>query len=95
MLEAIHTATPVVTCPLFSDQTANALFLQHCGVAVPLSPFTATKTEILNAMNTIVNDTKYDIILYLGSRTVNVRNFRLYFRTAIEGRKAVAPLKAL
>ena len=57
-LEAIHTGTPVVAAPLFSDQPSNALMLQESGAAVPLSAFTSTTEQILDALNAIVNDTK-------------------------------------
>ena len=59
MLEAIATGTPVVAVPFAADQPSNALFLQKVGAAVSLSPFSVTKTEILLAIEAIVNDTRY------------------------------------
>lgn len=57
--EAIYTATPVVTCPLFADQPDNAELLEDRGAAVRLNFFKLTKKSISSVLNEIVNDTRY------------------------------------
>jgi len=56
--EAVATGTPVVTIPLFGDQRANAGLLLHRKVAVSLDYKTVTKDKVLDALNTIINDTR-------------------------------------
>lgn len=56
--EAVMTGTPVVTIPLFADQQSNAALLHHRGVGVNLDFKTVTKETVLDALNTIVNDTR-------------------------------------
>lgn len=57
--EAVVTGTPVVAIPLFGDQPFNAGLLVRRGVAIHLDLKSATKETILNALNTIINDTRY------------------------------------
>ncbi|XP_065209917.1 UDP-glucosyltransferase 2-like [Planococcus citri] len=57
--EAVYTATPVVACPLFCDQVNNAELLENLDVAVHLDIYDVTKQNILNALNAIINDTRY------------------------------------
>ena len=57
--EAIVTGTPVVTFPIFGDQATNAAILQYRGVAVNVDLKTVTKENVLAALNTIINDTRY------------------------------------
>ncbi|XP_065216819.1 UDP-glucosyltransferase 2-like isoform X1 [Planococcus citri] len=57
--EAVYTATPVVACPLFSDQIDNAESLENLGAAVHLDIYDITKENVLNALNAIINDTRY------------------------------------
>lgn len=58
MYEAIHTSTPVISCSLFGDQPGNAALLEHLEVAVHLDIHSITKESIINAINTLLNDTK-------------------------------------
>ncbi|XP_065216830.1 UDP-glucosyltransferase 2-like [Planococcus citri] len=57
--EAVYTATPVVACPLFCDQVDNAELLENIDVAVRLDIYDITKENVLNALNAIINDTRY------------------------------------
>ncbi|XP_065216827.1 UDP-glucosyltransferase 2-like [Planococcus citri] len=59
MNEAVYTATPVVACPLFCDQVDNAELLENLDVAVHLDIYDITKENVLNALNAIINDTRY------------------------------------
>ena len=63
MYEAIITATPIVTIPLFTDQRANAVSLQHLGVGVNLELKTVTKDAVLTALYTIINDSRWVTII--------------------------------
>lgn len=56
--EAIETGTPVIATPLFIDQPANAALLEQLGVAVRVDLKTITSEKVLNALNTIINDTR-------------------------------------
>lgn len=58
--EAIYTATPVIACPLYTDQPSNAALLEHLNVAVHLDIRSINKENVLNAVNTLINNTKYD-----------------------------------
>lgn len=53
--EAIHTGTPVIAVPLFSDQLMNAVLLEKLKVAVQLDMRSLSKQHVLNAINTIVD----------------------------------------
>lgn len=56
--EAVHTATPIIACPVFNDQIINADILQKKEVAVKLNIINVSKKDILRALNAIVNNTK-------------------------------------
>lgn len=56
LLEAIHTATPVIAIPLFTDQPSNAKLLEDLGVAVRLPAYALTQELIANAVRTVIND---------------------------------------
>jgi len=73
MLEAIHTATPIVAVPFFVDQPSNAQFLCRSGVAVPLCLLTACKQQMLDVINAIINDTRY-VPRRKGSEDMNAMN---------------------
>lgn len=55
--EAIHSGTPVITTPLLFDQLSNAAILEELGVGVHLDIWTVTADEVLDVLNTIINDT--------------------------------------
>ena len=55
--EAVVAATPVVAIPIFADQQSNADLLKFRGVAVVLNFKSATKEIVVDALNTIINDT--------------------------------------
>ncbi|XP_065216818.1 UDP-glucosyltransferase 2-like [Planococcus citri] len=57
--EAIYTATPILAIPFMFDQRVNAIYLERHGVAVQLELEQITKSTFLEALNNIVNDTKY------------------------------------
>lgn len=56
--EAIHTGTPIITAPVFSDQSSNAAILEELGVGVRLDIETVTTDKVLEVLNTIINDTR-------------------------------------
>ena len=64
MNEAIYSATPIITCAIFGDQLINAKILNKMQVAVELDITKVSKEDIVMALNTIVNDTKYQIPQY-------------------------------
>lgn len=57
--EAIDSATPIVTIPLFYDQPSNAAILENLNVAVRLDLESVSEERVLIALNAIINDTKY------------------------------------
>lgn len=56
--EAIYTGTPIIAIPFFCDQRSNAALLVDLGVAVRLDVTQLTKENLLNVLNTIMNDTR-------------------------------------
>lgn len=58
MYEAIYTGTPIVTIPLFADQQSNAAILKNLGVGISLDIHTVTTEKVLDALNTIINDSR-------------------------------------
>ncbi|XP_065223759.1 UDP-glucosyltransferase 2-like isoform X2 [Planococcus citri] len=57
--EAIYSATPIISCAVFGDQLTNADILEKMEVAVQLDITNVSKKDILTAVNTIINDTRY------------------------------------
>ncbi|XP_065216816.1 UDP-glucosyltransferase 2-like [Planococcus citri] len=57
--EAIYTATPIVALPLIFDQLTSAMYLERLGVAVNLDIDFLTTGTLLKALDSIVNDTRY------------------------------------
>lgn len=58
-MEAIYTATPVITIPFLFDQEQNANILVEKGMAIHISYDTLTEDKLLSAINEIINNTKY------------------------------------
>lgn len=56
--EAIYTGTPIIGVPLLWDQPSNAAILAKLGVAVHLNIDTLTTEGLLDALNTVINDTR-------------------------------------
>lgn len=57
-MEAIYTATPVITIPFLFDQEQNANILVEKGMAIHISYDTLTEDKLLSAINEIINNTK-------------------------------------
>lgn len=58
--EAIYSATPIISVPLFGDQSNTASILENLGVSIRLDIRSITKKNLLKALNAIVNDTRYE-----------------------------------
>lgn len=58
LYEAIHCAKPIISVPLFGDQSSNTAILEELGVAIRLNIDAISREAILNALNDIVNDTR-------------------------------------
>lgn len=56
--EAISEGVPMILTPLLGDQYSNAAFLQKIGAGVRLDVYSATKNEVLEALNTVLNNTR-------------------------------------
>ncbi len=56
--EAISEGVPLVLASLFGDQGSNAAFLQQLEVGVYLDAFEANTETILDALNTVLNDSR-------------------------------------
>lgn len=55
-IEAVHTATPLVGMPLFSDQYTNIEFLVLKGAAVLLDLRRISKDSVLHALHRVLKD---------------------------------------
>ncbi|XP_053656172.2 UDP-glucosyltransferase 2 isoform X2 [Cherax quadricarinatus] len=59
MQEAIYHGTPVLAVPLFADQPSNSHFLTTSELGLSLVWEELTADKIVNALNDIINDPKY------------------------------------
>uniref|UniRef100_A0A8C0WEK5 glucuronosyltransferase n=1 Tax=Castor canadensis TaxID=51338 RepID=A0A8C0WEK5_CASCN len=57
--EAIHHGIPMVGIPLFGDQPDNIVRMKSKGAAVRLDFNTMSSTDLLNALETVINDPSY------------------------------------
>ncbi|XP_069746483.1 UDP-glucuronosyltransferase 2A2-like isoform X1 [Narcine bancroftii] len=57
--EAIYHGVPMVGIPLFADQPDNMVHMKAKGVAVVLQFPTLTRQDLVDALNTVINDTRY------------------------------------
>nr|XP_013001299.1 UDP-glucuronosyltransferase 2B31-like isoform X3 [Cavia porcellus] len=57
--EAIYHGIPMVGIPLFGDQADNIVHLKAKGAAVRLNFITMSSTDLVNAVNTVINDPSY------------------------------------
>lgn len=62
--EAIYESVPLVMIPFFGDQLPNAADLKEKGVGVVLDPLNLSIEEIRNALDLVVNDTRYVLICF-------------------------------
>lgn len=58
MYEAIYEAVPLVMIPLFVDQPGNAALMKQRGVGVYLDFRSLTKEKLIDAINSVINDTR-------------------------------------
>ena len=61
--EGICHGIPMVMMPLFGDQPDNVNYMVARGVAVAVNTFEVTTEKVLEAINKVVNDTRYGRIL--------------------------------
>ncbi|XP_051875991.1 UDP-glucuronosyltransferase 2A1-like isoform X2 [Pristis pectinata] len=57
--EAIYHGVPMVGIPLFADQPDNLAHMKGKGVAVVLNFATLRAQDLVDALNTVINDTRY------------------------------------
>ncbi|XP_069746449.1 UDP-glucuronosyltransferase 2A1-like isoform X3 [Narcine bancroftii] len=57
--EAIYHGVPIIGIPLFADQPDNMVHMKAKGVAVVLQFPTLTRQDLVDALNTVINDTRY------------------------------------
>ncbi|XP_072434603.1 UDP-glucuronosyltransferase 1A1-like [Chiloscyllium punctatum] len=61
--EALCSAVPMVLLPLFADQIENAERMKHRGVGVLLSLKGLSSQDLIEALNTVINDTRYKEVI--------------------------------
>ena len=61
--EGICHGVPMVMMPLFGDQPDNVDYMVARGVAVVIDVFDVTTEKVLEAINKVVNDTRYGRLL--------------------------------
>ena len=54
--ESFYFGKPVLILPLFGDQLDNAQRVKETGLGLGLNPFHCTEEQLLNAVDTLVND---------------------------------------
>lgn len=59
MYETVDAGVPVLGFPLLYDQSRNIEMLVDVGMAVSMDIFSITKHLFLNAINEVINNTKY------------------------------------
>ncbi|KFO28211.1 UDP-glucuronosyltransferase 2B31 isoform X1 [Fukomys damarensis] len=57
--EAIYHGVPMVGIPLFYDQADNIVHMKAKGAAIRLDFITMTRTDLLNALETVIDDPSY------------------------------------
>ncbi|KAK7579965.1 hypothetical protein V9T40_000594 [Parthenolecanium corni] len=57
--ESLYNGIPMVLMPIFADQIANAELLQRLGVGPKIYITNLTTEKLLNALNDVINGTKY------------------------------------
>ena len=60
-LEATYTGVPVIGIPFYGDQKTNLANMIQRGLAVQLDFHNITKKSVLEAIRTVVDNTKYVI----------------------------------
>uniref|UniRef100_A0A914UQG0 UDP-glucuronosyltransferase n=1 Tax=Plectus sambesii TaxID=2011161 RepID=A0A914UQG0_9BILA len=58
VLEAVHTATPIITIPLFADQFRNSRLAEKHGFGYYISKSEMSKEKLIDALSHILNDNK-------------------------------------
>ena len=56
LCETFYFGKPMIVIPLFGDQYDNAQRVQEKGFGIRMNPFTCTKEELENAIETLLND---------------------------------------
>uniref|UniRef100_A0A4W3GPN4 UDP-glucuronosyltransferase n=1 Tax=Callorhinchus milii TaxID=7868 RepID=A0A4W3GPN4_CALMI len=57
--EAIYHAVPLIGIPIFADQPDNMSHMKEKGMAVVLNFNTMTTLDLVDALNTVINDPRY------------------------------------
>ncbi|XKL68154.1 hypothetical protein PGB90_003645 [Kerria lacca] len=73
MQEAVYEGKPMIMIPLFADQPGNAALIAEKGAGIYLDFRTISKEIIVNAIRTILGDTRYEERMQELSRTFKDR----------------------
>ncbi len=81
--ESIYAGKPMILTPVFFDQPSNAALLQELGVGICLDLQFVTKDIILDAINTVINDSRLEqfdvLILFSFADLIAWKEFVLLF----------------
>lgn len=64
IFEAVFEAKPLIMMPVYFDQMSNAAILEDLGVGILLDVKMLSVDKLLEALNNIVKDNKYELIFF-------------------------------
>ncbi|CAG2107418.1 unnamed protein product [Medioppia subpectinata] len=72
--ESVYFGKPMIVLPLFYDQYDNAMRIDEKGFGVRLNPYECSESQLLSAIDTLLNDTKLKQKLTKVSQRIQTEN---------------------